>query len=92
MSELQGLINQRVQAVKHDLKEQAGYDLTNNQLDELQLTGRVSIDIVEFAPYFKRLTHYFSQPNNHRQNWSLLLNSISGDFEITLVGCLMPIN
>ena len=92
MSELQDVINQRIQTVQRDLKEQAGYDLTNTQLDELRLTGRTCIDIVEFAPYFKRLIRYYANPINHHQSWLLLLNTISGDFEITLTGCLMPID
>ena len=86
------LIIERIEEVKEDLELQAGYKLSDKQMDELRLTGRVCIGMVEFAPYIKKAATFLRlcrEGPNDEVNWSLSLNTISGDFELTLKGCHM---
>ena len=87
MSELDQTIAERVAEVAEDLELQAGFKLNNNQLDELRITGRTTIDLVTIAPYLPRIVKYLHQSDNEDVVWLLLINTISGDAEITLKGC-----
>ncbi|MDM8334764.1 hypothetical protein [Limosilactobacillus panis] len=84
MSELSKVIEEHVNSVASDIEDACGYQLNNVQKDELEITGRVSIEIKDLAPYFKALNNFVKA---HHLNWSLTLNTISGDFEIELKGC-----
>lgn len=53
MSELNKVIEEHVNSVADEIKNACGYQLNNVQKDELQITGRVSIGMNDFAPYFK---------------------------------------
>lgn len=87
MSELEQKITERVEEVKEDLELQAGYQLSDDQVDELRLTGRTGIDIAKFAPYLKKVTSYINSSDDEDTVWYILLNTIDGDVEITLKGC-----
>lgn len=87
MSELNQRIVERVEEVVEDLSLQTGYDLSTKQQDELRLTGRVGIDVREFAPYLTKTEAYLAACDDEDVVWKLSLNTISGDFEIELKGC-----
>ena len=87
MSDLNQTIAERVAEVAEDLKLQADLKLSNKQLDELRITGRVTIDLVTIAPYLSRIVKYLHQSDDEDVVWSLIINTISGDAEITLKGC-----
>ena len=87
MSELDQTIAERVAEVAEDLELQAGLKLNNKQLDELRITGRVTIDLVTIAPYLPRIFKYLHQSDDEDVVWLLIINTISGDAEITLKGC-----
>ena len=87
MSDLNQTIAERVAEVAEDLELQAGFKLNNKQLDELRITGRTTIDLVTIAPYLPRIVKYLHQSDNEDVVWLLLINTISGDAEITLKGC-----
>ncbi|MBB1080465.1 hypothetical protein H5S09_11210 [Limosilactobacillus sp. STM2_1] len=89
MLNLQETINKRVEEVKEDLELQVGYQLSAEQTDELRLTGRIGIDIIKFAPYLNKVVTYLNESNSKDVGWELALNTISGDFEITLKGCYL---
>lgn len=78
-------INEHVEETKEDLSLQAGYDLSDKQTDELRVTGRVGIDLVEFTPYLVNAISYLHDEPD--AVWSLAINTISGDVEISLRGC-----
>ena len=84
MSELNKVIEEHVNSVADEIKNACGYQLNNVQKDELQITGRVSIWMNDFSPYYKSLNKFIKSPH---LNWILTLNTISGDFEIELKGC-----
>ena len=87
MSDLNQTIAERVAEVAEDLELQAGLKLNNYQLDELRITGRVTIDLVTIAPYLPRIVKYLHQYDDEDVVWLLIINTISGDAEITLKGC-----
>ena len=87
MSDLNQTIAERVAEVAEDLELQAGLKLSDKQLDELRITGRVTIDLVTIAPYLSKIIKYLHQSDDEDVVWLLLINTISGDAEITLKGC-----
>lgn len=87
MSDLNQTIAERVAEVAEDLELQAGLKLSNKQLDELRITGRVTIALVTIAPYLPRIVKYLHQSDDEDVVWLLIINTISGDAEITLKGC-----
>ena len=87
MSELDQTIAERVAEVKEDLELQAGLVLPDEQSDELRLTGRATIDLVKLAPYLSKIMNYLHQSDNEDIVWSLVINTISGNAEVTLKGC-----
>ena len=87
MSDLNQTIAERVAEVAEDLELQADLKLSNKQLDELRITGRVTIDLVTIAPYLSKIIKYLHQSDDEDVVWLLLINTISGDAEITLKGC-----
>ena len=87
MSDLNQTIAERVAEVAEDLELQAGLKLSNKQLDELRITGRVTIVLVTIAPYLPKIIKYLHQSDDEDVVWLLLINTISGDAEITLKGC-----
>jgi hypothetical protein len=92
MSEFNETINERIAEVKEDLALQANYDLTEDQIDELRLSGRTCISMVKFAPYVKKVSAFLNlcrADDNDEVVWDLSLNTVSGDFEISLKGCHM---
>lgn len=68
--------------IKQDLATYAGYQLSDKKLRELLSTGRTSISVLEFAPYLEQATSYLYEHNS--ADWTLSLNSITGQFEIEL--------
>ena len=87
MSDLNQTIAERVAEVAEDLELQAGLKFNNKQIDELRITGRVTIDLVTIAPYLPRIVKYLHQSDDEDVVWLLIINTISGDAEITLKGC-----
>ena len=87
MSDLNQTIAERVAEVAEDLELQAGLKLSNKQLDELRITGRVTIDLVTIAPYLPKIIKYLHHSDDEDVVWSLIINTISGDADITLKGC-----
>ena len=87
MSDLNQTIAERVAEVAENFELQAGLKLSNKQLDELRITGRVTIDLVTIAPYLSRIVKYLHQSDDEDVVWSLIINTISGDAEINLKGC-----
>lgn len=85
MDQLQQEINEKVEETKEDLDLQAGYSLNSKQTKELQTIGRTSIDLLDFAPYIVKASRYLHDEPN--AVWSLAINTISGNVEITLKGC-----
>ena len=86
MSDLNQTIAERVAEVAEDLELQADLKLSNKQLDELRITGRVTIDLVTIAPYLPKMINYLHQSDDEDVVWSLIINTISGDADITLKG------
>ncbi|MBC8744271.1 hypothetical protein H5W18_06560 [Lactobacillus sp. Marseille-P7033] len=84
MNEISKVIEEYVNGIADDIKIACDYQLNDEQKDELRITGRVGISIKDLAPYFEALNTFVKA---HRLNWSLTLNTISGDFEIELKGC-----
>ena len=80
-------LDQTIAEVAEDLELQADLKLSNKQLDELRITGRVTIDLVTIAPYLPKIIEYLHQSDDKDVVWSLIINTISGDADITLKGC-----
>ena len=77
-------LHEKVAEVKEDLELQAGYHLTDKQCQELLTTGRTSIPMMGFTPYLQKTVSYLHASDDEDPVWTLVLNSFSGAFEITL--------
>lgn len=79
-------IAKMINCVRKNMEKQLKYKLNDEQLDELRLTGRVGIPIDDFAPYLQKLVNYLHNSSHENCCWSISLNVISLDLEISLQG------
>lgn len=79
-------IEELVDSVRDDVAKQLKYQLSDEQLDELRLTGRVGIAIDDFIPSLQYLVAYLNNPQQAHGDCSISLNAISLDLEISLPG------
>lgn len=79
-------IEELVDSVREDVAKQLKYQLSDEQLDELRLTGRVGIAIDDFIPSLQYLVAYLNNTQQAHSNWTVSLNAISLDLEISLPG------
>lgn len=76
-----------IEQVKKDLITAANYPLSDTEEDELRLTGRTCINFENFEPFIYSVRRFLKKHPD--TSWSLSLNSVSTDIEITLKNTLI---
>lgn len=75
-------VNSRIDQIKKNLKAATNYPLSDTEEDELRVTGQTCIALDNFEPFIAGCQKFLKAYQD--AVWTLSLNIISGDIELTL--------
>lgn len=82
-------VNCRIKQIKADLKQATHYPLNDTEEDELRVTGRTCISLENFEPFIEGCQRFLKAHQD--AVWTLSLNIVSGDIEITIKGSVISL-